>query len=103
MSIRASFSIRLRSLRRASICSVSWVNPSASKAFDGLKTLMSVWLRLVSEAFSSSKPFGVNVRAASSPTACMKGPRPVWMSSMVCVAAIVASASAQRLCPIALS
>ena len=50
----------------ASISSVSRVRPSASKALDGLNSLMSAWSRLVSEAASSSSPFWVSASATCS-------------------------------------
>ena len=41
--IIVSCSMSLRIFLRRSICSVSWVRPSASKAFDGLKNSILVW------------------------------------------------------------
>ena len=56
----------LRFFFRDSISSVSRVRPSASKAFDGLKSFMSAWSTLVSETASSSRPFSVSALATSS-------------------------------------
>ena len=57
ISIIVSCSMSLRIFLRRSICSVSRVRPSASKALDGLKYSMAVWSSWVSDTVSSSRPF----------------------------------------------
>ena len=52
-----SCSTSLRSRRRRSVSCVSFVSPSASKALFGLKCSLDVWLKLVNETLSSSRPF----------------------------------------------
>ena len=55
--IIVSCSMSLRVFLRRSICSVSRVRPSASKALDGLKNSIAVWSSCVSDTVSSSSPF----------------------------------------------
>ena len=55
--ISVSCSMSLRFFLRCSICSVSRVRPSASKALLGLKNSIAVWSSCVSDADSSSRPF----------------------------------------------
>ena len=60
-----SCSMSLRSLRLASMSSISRVRPSASKRFDGLKNSRSVWSRSVIATDSSSRPFCASASAAA--------------------------------------
>ena len=55
-AIIVSCSMSLRIFLRRSICSVSRVRPSASKALEGLKNSMLVWSRLVSETDLQLQP-----------------------------------------------
>jgi len=68
MAISVSCSTSLRCFLRRSICSVSRVRPSASKALLGLKNSMLVWSSWVSDAASSSRPFLVRSSATASRT-----------------------------------
>ena len=65
-SVRCSISLRI--LRRVSINSVSWVRPSASKAFDGSKYSRLVWSRSTMATFSSSRPLAASASEARSRT-----------------------------------
>ena len=60
--IIVSCSMSLRIFLRRSICSVSRVRPSASKALDGLKNSMAVWSSWVSEADLELEPVLQQVR-----------------------------------------
>ena len=60
--IIVSCSMSLRIFLRRSICSVSRVRPSASKALDGLKNSMAVWSSWVSEADFQLQPVLQQVR-----------------------------------------
>ncbi|CSH75845.1 Uncharacterised protein [Shigella sonnei] len=57
MATSTSCSTSLRSRRRRSVSWVRRVRPSASKALSGLKCTRAVWLKLVSDTLSSSRPF----------------------------------------------
>ena len=88
-----SCSTSLRCLRRASVCSVSRVRPSASKALFGLKNCLSVWSRLVSDTDSSSRPFFSRSSATAFCTAWTKSRRLSCSSWMDIVAAVARSES----------
>ena len=83
----------LRIFLRRSICSVSRVRPSASKALDGLKYSMAVWSSWVSDTVSSSSPFCSRSAATTVRTRFTYSPRFSCISSMVISAATVRSAS----------
>ena len=91
--IMVSCSMSLRIFLRRSICSVSRVRPSASKAFDGLKNSMPVWSNWVSDTASSSSPFCSRSAATTACTRLTYSPRFSCISSMVISAATVRSAS----------
>ena len=91
--IMVSCSMSLRIFLRRSICSVSRVRPSASKAFDGLKNSMPVWSSWVSDTVSSSRPFWSRSAAAALFTRLTYSPRFSCISSMVISAATVRRAS----------
>ena len=78
---------------RRSICSVSRVRPSASKALDGLKNSIAVWSSWVSDTVSSSSPFCSRSAATTARTRFTYSPRFSCISSMVISAATVRSAS----------
>jgi hypothetical protein len=93
MAISVSCSTSLRCFLRRSICSVSRVRPSASKALLGLKYSIAVWSSCVSEAASSSSPFFVRSPATASRTRRTYWPRFSCSSSIVISAAEVRKAS----------
>ncbi len=91
--IMVSCSMSLRIFLRRSICSVSRVRPSASKALDGLKNSIAVWSSWVSETASSSSPFCRRSAATTPFTRLTYSPRFSCSSSIVISAATVRSAS----------
>ena len=90
---RVSCSMSLRSFLRASICSVSLVRPSASKALLALKCSIEVWSRPVSETDSSSRPFMARSLELTCCTFWTKSARCSCSSFMVMPAATERSAS----------